>query len=60
MLDKRHGIKREETIHGYHGFQDINKCKYFLFYGSIKAPFSLLSFHAQSYLLFTTDIEVEY
>lgn len=42
-----------------HGFQDISKCKCLLLYGSIKAPLFLGS-HALSYLLSTTDIEVEH
>lgn len=52
--------KRGRNYSWQHGFQDINKCKYLLLYASIKAPFLFLGSHAQSYLLFTTDIEAEY
>lgn len=52
VLDKRRGIKGEGTIQ-QHGFQDINKCKYLLLYGSIKLPsyswFSCLKLFAFCY-----------
>ena len=52
--------KRRRNYSWQHGFQDISKCKYLLLYGSIKAPFLFLGSHALSYLLSTTDTEVEY
>lgn len=52
--------KRRRNYSWQHGFRDINKCKYLLLYGSIKALFLCLGSHAPSYLLFTADIEVEY
>ena len=47
------GDKRRRNYSWQHGFQDINKCKYLLLYGSIKLPsyswFSCLKLFAFCY-----------